>query len=299
MPDRIVVSAADFVRNIGAWQEQALKVPVSITHHGRERLVLLSSEQYARANTESLGATPAAQAALLALEHSQEGYIAYGEELTIVDLNQKAEAYFGVSRESLVGRRLMDVFPSVEGSFAAEQLRRTAQTRTTTTFETDSPVFSGVRIAVKTFPLLNGTGVLFSNITEREAQRLAAARAQALLTGLSVHRDVAVIQLDVRGRFLRLDDKFPLWCGFDPSALLNCRLVDLLLPSDRRRVADVFDEAVLSRKAGAVDAALVTKALQERRTSLSFAPVEDADARLEIWTVLSLGTAVAKNQSAA
>lgn len=41
-------SAQELQRNIGAVQDVALVEPVAITHHGRERLVLLSAEEYNR-----------------------------------------------------------------------------------------------------------------------------------------------------------------------------------------------------------------------------------------------------------
>ena len=48
-PDQIVtVTAADFQRNIGRYQDEALKKPVAITKNGRPRTVLISEEQYER-----------------------------------------------------------------------------------------------------------------------------------------------------------------------------------------------------------------------------------------------------------
>jgi prevent-host-death family protein len=46
--DSVTVSAAEFHRNIGVYQDIALTKPVSITKNGRERTVLLSAEEYAR-----------------------------------------------------------------------------------------------------------------------------------------------------------------------------------------------------------------------------------------------------------
>jgi PHD/YefM family antitoxin component YafN of YafNO toxin-antitoxin module len=44
----ITVSSADFLKAYGRISETALREPVSITSHGRERLVLLSAEEYRR-----------------------------------------------------------------------------------------------------------------------------------------------------------------------------------------------------------------------------------------------------------
>lgn len=48
MRDDMKVSTAELVRNFGALADKALAEPVTITKNGRERLVLLSVEEYAR-----------------------------------------------------------------------------------------------------------------------------------------------------------------------------------------------------------------------------------------------------------
>ena len=44
----ITVTSVEFQRNIGRYQDEALKEPVSITRNGRERLVVLSADEYHR-----------------------------------------------------------------------------------------------------------------------------------------------------------------------------------------------------------------------------------------------------------
>ena len=47
MPN-ITVSSGDFLKSYGRIVEAALREPVAITSHGRERLVLLSAQEYQR-----------------------------------------------------------------------------------------------------------------------------------------------------------------------------------------------------------------------------------------------------------
>ncbi|NYZ16932.1 type II toxin-antitoxin system Phd/YefM family antitoxin [Azospirillum sp. RWY-5-1] len=42
------VSTAEFIKGYGALADKALSEPVTITKNGRDRLVLLSAEEYAR-----------------------------------------------------------------------------------------------------------------------------------------------------------------------------------------------------------------------------------------------------------
>jgi prevent-host-death family protein len=44
----IKVSAAEFQRNIGRYQDLALTEPVTVTRNGRERTVMVSIEEYQR-----------------------------------------------------------------------------------------------------------------------------------------------------------------------------------------------------------------------------------------------------------
>lgn len=44
----VTISSSEFLKSYGRIMETALREPVSITSHGRERLVLLSAEEYRR-----------------------------------------------------------------------------------------------------------------------------------------------------------------------------------------------------------------------------------------------------------
>ncbi len=44
----LTVSAAEFQRNFGRYQDEALKQPLSISRNGRDRLVVLAVEEYHR-----------------------------------------------------------------------------------------------------------------------------------------------------------------------------------------------------------------------------------------------------------
>jgi PHD/YefM family antitoxin component YafN of YafNO toxin-antitoxin module len=44
----VKVTAAEFQKQFGRFRDLALKSPVSVTHHGRESLVLLSNDEYQR-----------------------------------------------------------------------------------------------------------------------------------------------------------------------------------------------------------------------------------------------------------
>jgi prevent-host-death family protein len=59
--DDVTVSAAEFHRNVGVYQDIALTRPVTITKNGRERTVLLSAQEYARLKRRDRRVIPAGE----------------------------------------------------------------------------------------------------------------------------------------------------------------------------------------------------------------------------------------------
>lgn len=52
------VSATEFKNNFGAYSDAAMKEPVIITSHQRDRLVVISAEEYRRLVGEGEGVSP-------------------------------------------------------------------------------------------------------------------------------------------------------------------------------------------------------------------------------------------------
>jgi hypothetical protein len=69
--EMIKVSAAEFQRNIGRYQDIALVQPVAVTRNGRERTVMISVEEYhrlKRRDRQVLGLEDFTDADVVALE---------------------------------------------------------------------------------------------------------------------------------------------------------------------------------------------------------------------------------------
>lgn len=68
------VSAAEFQRNIGRYQDMALRQPVAVTRNGRDSTVLISTEEYTRLkrrDRQVLGLEDFTEADIAALEQSR------------------------------------------------------------------------------------------------------------------------------------------------------------------------------------------------------------------------------------
>ena len=281
MPARTTVSAAEFVRNFGFWQERALLQPISITHHGRERLVLAGAEAFsdaagpASADTRAVKSVEARLAAVL--DNMSEGFIALAEDLTIMQVNRVAETYFGVNREQLTGASFAAAFPSVQNSLLIEKIRRVMRSREAIKLDTDQFVFVGRALALQIFPLLGGVGILFSNMTEYAELAHEVTGTRAIAAGVAGHAHISTARCDESGRFVAVDDKLCQWIRFEPSVVLRTKLADLVAPAARRAITATFDDVLSTQRTAQLNVAFLARDLQETMLDLSLSPLSNGE----------------------
>lgn len=251
------VPTADFVRNIGYWQERALTQPISITHHGRPRFVLQSHASYEDMLAKSEdGAAPDEphqptheSAAELdgVLAHMREHYILLDSELNIVRLNRGAAEYFGLTASDVVGKRLSDRVPAIKDSPVQQQVIQVRTTREPITFQQDSSVQAGVRLNIHVYPHGDGVAVLFENITRslqetHKLEELRAYRANAVAGA-----PFFALELDQFGKITSASDAFLATTGFSQARIKGHTASDLIAPPDRRLWRDTIETVLTER----------------------------------------------------
>ncbi len=285
MSEKITVSSADLVRNFGYWQEKALSGPVFITHHRRDRLVLQSIEQYGEKSRErtASGSAPTAQplstidetavefSALL--ENMSDAYMLLDPALTVLQVNARLEALWGVNREQLVGRNFHDLVPPHRVNLMTQKLKRVLMTRQPETAEFVSLVFSGAHLVSRIYPHPRGVVILQSNHTELAALRLMVTEADSLKNAIARHPYIAHLKTDPKGRFTYSDETTQAWSGFDAETLSNTRISDICAPEDRRRVMEAIEDVVGDHVPSAVTARILGRDFTEHDVQFSLAPI--------------------------
>ncbi|TCS16530.1 type II toxin-antitoxin system prevent-host-death family antitoxin [Caulobacter sp. BK020] len=271
-------TAGEVSRNFGQWQDVALTAPVIITHHGRPRVVLLSADRYASWNNLPMAAGSAeahvaetSREALL--EQMAEGFIALDPTLRVTKVNPVFEALAGRSAGQLVGSGWSDLFPLPTQAVIAEQMRRVLRTGEAVEFEADSTVQPGRCYGVRVFPYPGGVAALFANRTEEHSLRSRLRHAQAMQTATAALPRLAIARLNIRGVLAEMDEDFLRLTGFSSAELLDCRLTDIVRPSDRRALSQALEKVLQGGPAARVETTLLVRAGDERPVELSLAPV--------------------------
>ena len=108
------------------------------------------------------------------LEGIGEGFYAVDREWRIRRFNSEAARHFGRPAHEVLGRALWDTFPGARETPLGQLFLDTMASREPVMSETPSVVVDGRWLAYRLFPLGDGMGVVFRDITDRkraEAQR--------------------------------------------------------------------------------------------------------------------------------
>jgi PAS domain S-box-containing protein len=291
MPNRVAVSSADFIRNIGYWQGEAMRQPVAITHHGRERLVLAAPDLLREASPPEtdhghLNQLRAAHAALV--ENIEEAFITCDAHLRITQANAMAEAFIGAARDELLQHFVLEVLPAPLAAIVTERLQRVLKSRKPEMFECG--VFDGRHATVRIFPTPDGAAVLFHNMTEQHVLRREREEMLALQTATSQHGQVALMTLDTHGRITSANATFCAWTGFSADDLVGHRLTDLSPIGARRDLSAIFERVMRESAPLQMQLTLLGKKGDEISGRVSIAPIQTdfvARGAQVLWTRLS------------
>ncbi|WP_312166497.1 type II toxin-antitoxin system prevent-host-death family antitoxin [Phenylobacterium sp.] len=236
----VKTTAAEISRNFGHWQDRAMQEPVLVTHHGRPRLVLLSTEEFIKLSRT--GGGPSSDAAGHEdiagrdsfLANMFEGFMVFDRDLKVRFLNNVAMSSAGHSSQELVGRAIDGPEFGEQGALLAARLRRVLRTGEALQFESRGFFNQHRFYESKAFPLAGGVGLTFCQLTELYdlRQDLAASRAGAqAVDGLDL---VGRLTVNPMGFVQQANLGFCGLVGLPEPEVHGARLLDFFAPASRQ-----------------------------------------------------------------
>ena len=97
-----------------------------------------------------------------------DGFYAVDRDWRIILFNREAERHFRHSPEDVLGHKLWDLFPSARETALGTLFTKTMESRETIRSETESVIFGSRWLSYRLFPLGDGMGVVFRDMTDRK-----------------------------------------------------------------------------------------------------------------------------------
>jgi two-component system CheB/CheR fusion protein len=126
-----------------------------------------------------------------------DGFYAFDPLWRITHINDTALAYFGKSREEMLGHSLFELFPNLAGTEFETGFRQAMENRVAVRFQAQS-LATPRTVELFAYPGRENVTVLFRDVTERELQVRRVARLTQLYSVLSQVNETIVRALDER-----------------------------------------------------------------------------------------------------
>jgi PAS domain S-box-containing protein len=183
------------------------------------------------------------------LEEIGEGFFALDRDWRFTAFNRAAEEIFGLSRGAVLGRTLWEVSPGVVGTEFERRYRLVMAGRVRQAFEIHSVRRPDRYHEVRAFPLADGIGVAFHDVTDRQGMSRALRDREQELARVQELGGVGGVEVDLRPGFRgRRSPEYLMLHGLPPDEAdeRGEQWLQRIHPDDRARVEQHFLRTVAS-----------------------------------------------------
>jgi PAS domain S-box-containing protein len=244
------VSAADFVRSFGIWRERASETPVTITNHGRDTHVLMSSRTFASIanDTGTVQEGDNSYASMNALfDRFRDCVIIVDQDLVVRRANAAACDFFKMSAAQLEGAPLERAMPNVRDSFALRNIVRTLSIGERSATDVPSITKAGIWLHVETFPVNEGAAIFFRDITgDVEANRLADVK-QAIIKAVEIDGSIGYARISPREMVEGADEVLRDMMGLSEEAMRRVKFSTIVVPRQRAAFHEALESVFLHK----------------------------------------------------
>ena len=243
------VTSAEFIRNFSQWRMKAATSPVVISNHGRNTHALISYDRLVNQRPSAGGTVPDALSASYAglIDDLHECVLIIDNQGQVAVINRAACEYMKVRADAVVGRPVLEAFPSLENSYIHRNLIRTLRSGERYSGDALSLLRDGTWVRLDIVPVEIGAAVFFREVTDEiNAFHLADAK-QAIIRAMEIDGSIGYARLSVREAIERADSVLIDMLGVTGDAITRVKF-SALLPQSRRAAFGQALESVLHRE---------------------------------------------------
>lgn len=190
-------------------------------------------------------AVPELEDPLLVLERMEEGFYAIDNDWRFQHVNGSAERFWGRSRDELLGRSMLSLFPRFQGSPPYQAHVRAKETQQPARVEAISTV-TGAPVELRLFPGPGGLSVYLHDITWRRAMERDLQTRDELLTLAEESAGIGVWVGDLESGTVVATPQYFHLLGVDPvkGPIPQEYPRRFMHPEDRKRIASGLRDAL-------------------------------------------------------
>ncbi|WP_158623682.1 PAS domain S-box protein [Corallococcus llansteffanensis] len=246
--------------------------------HARSEVELTSAARWAADEARRVADTRVIDV----LERMSDASFTLDADWRFLYVNREGERVMGFARESLVGRRLWDVFPKLVGSPFEDAYRRAVETQQPVEFVEFYPPFQAF-FEVRAFPVRDGLSVFFRDVTEQRRAQQALQESEARFRSLVLAIAQVVWTTNAEGFTKEDSATWRAFTGQTHEQMTGHGWLQAVHPDDREQAASVWKEALARRGLYEVEYRLRRPDGTYTPVLARAAPVVNADGSVHEW----------------
>jgi PAS domain S-box-containing protein len=177
-----------------------------------------------------------------------EAFFSLDRNWRLVYFNRACEDFFGRSRDRVIGHVVWDLFPAVVGSEFERRYRRAMEDRIPVEFQTESAVRPGHCLNVRAFPIRQGLGIAFRDVSARNRREAALRESEARFRHMADSAPALIWMTDAEGQITFANMHYDHMFGLPASDMHGDGWRSILVPDDVQGFEDAFAEAFRERR---------------------------------------------------
>jgi PAS domain S-box-containing protein len=183
------------------------------------------------------------------LEGIGEAFFSLDWNWHVVYFNRACEGFFGRPRDEVLGRIVWDIYPETIGTEFQRRYMAAMADRSPVEFETESAVRPGHWLAVRAFPIRQGLGVAFRDVSGRRQREAALRESEARFRHMADSAPALIWMTDAEGRLTFANMHYDYMFGIPAREMHDRGWRRVILPEDLPAYEAAFAEAFRTRTA--------------------------------------------------
>lgn len=178
------------------------------------------------------------------MDASMDAFLLFDDKLNLVSINPAGERMFGISREAIEGKNILDFAPEIKKTGRYDKYLDVIKTGNPFFAEEIFPHsrLGDMHLSVKAFKMRKGLGMIVNDITERKKVEETLRQREEYFRALMENSLDAVTILNGDGTIRYESPSYERLLGFKPEERVRSSLYERIHPDDMPRVAQLFSE---------------------------------------------------------
>lgn len=212
--------------------------------HNEQHLLLMVDDVSDRKKTERL-LKDSEERLMRFMNSATDGFVIFDEDFIFQEINETAQSKFRMNRDDVIGKHILDVYPSLENSGRYESYKKVIKSGEPFYAEdvTTTPESGSRTLIVKAFKVGTGMGMIISDITERKKAEADLRESENELDRIFNLSPDIVGYGTLEGHFTNINNALLSILGYTREEFLNTPFLDFVHPNDKTATAAALQNA--------------------------------------------------------